>query len=409
MKTVDIAIIGGGMVGAAFALAMLRARSDTTLALVETHFPQTPDLSAAPDLRVSALSAGTVLLLQKLGAWDFIEAQRVQPYRRLRVSEHLGSHHVFAKHNTVRFDAESMGYQQLGFMVENAVTQWGLWRALETFVDAGRLRLYSSEALGALADIQQDGEGVTLGFENGGDIVAKLLVGADGGRSSVRRLLQIPAPVKPYQQTVLAVGVELAQPAAQETWQVFKPSGPVALLPLMSVAGKHYAVLICYDGSAANRYRQSLSDARLLDVLRSHYEGHLPDIIRVYGRAGFPLSRMHAQNYYQGKAVLIGDAAHTINPLAGQGVNLGFQDLRVLSRRLAFIDLADSVAVAQALAAYQALRKPENALMMHAMDAFYHGFSNDLPPLRLLRNLGLSAVGKVPWLQQQVLRHAMGL
>lgn len=409
MEHVDFCVVGGGMVGAAFALAMLRARDDVSIGVLEAHTPEPPDVDCPPDLRVSALSAGTVALLKQLGAWTFIASKRVHPYQRLSVSEHLDPQHILSQHNTVSFDAESTASTHLGYMVENTVTQWGLWRALQEFVDQGRVTFFDNTVYTQLADIQQNDEAIQLVFEGGRTINANALVGADGGRSSVRRLLEIPAPVKPYQQSVLAVGVELAAPAGLETWQVFKPSGPIAFLPMMSVANKHYAVLVCYDGLAANQYRRGLDDKRLLSVLLGHYEGYLPKIQRIFSRASFPLSRVHAKQYYRGRAVLIGDAAHTINPLAGQGVNLGFQDVRVLSQRLTAMDIDSGTALAQAFTAYQALRKPENALMMHAMDAFYHGFSNDLPALRWLRNAGLSFVAKTPWLQQQVLRHAMGL
>lgn len=403
------------MVGASFALAMLCKSENIRIIMVERHTPLGVDLQAAPDLRVSALNRATENWLTEIGGWSGIEAQRSHCYRHLSVWEKLASNHALANKNRVTFAAADSGVGYLGHFVENAVTQRALWDALQPFVDSERLVILSGgESVGALQAVEQSEQGTTL-FFSGDDntppyeIQAACIVGADGGQSTVRTLLDIDVRRFAYAQQVLAVGVELEQAAGDETWQAFRPEGPVALLPMMSVQGRHYAVLIWYDSAAACVHRQGLSDDALLQAVRQHYPSQLPAIVRIYARAGFPIARMHASTYARGRAVLIGDAAHTINPLAGQGVNLGFQDARCLSQYLAHCDVNDAAQLSCAFERYEALRRPENALMMHAMDAFYFGFSNQHGPLKLLRNAVLGITARSPWLKREVLRHAIGV
>lgn len=420
-------IVGGGMVGAACALALLKSRpstESTQVILVEQRSPCALDMSTPPNLQVSALNMASHYWLSSIGAWAFIQQQRTHPYRALSVWEELSENSRMQGKNRVQFNAKMAGFEELGYMVENRVTQWGIWQALVKFEASGQLKILTAdgkagERVGALQSIQGRDDCAQLRFasisgssENpieGLVVNAQCVIAADGGHSTVRTLAGIETDNRPYKQHVLAVGVELDEPAGDETWQAFHASGPVALLPMMSVAGKHYAVLIWYDSAARVTEHLTMDDVTLTRAIKQHYPNALPNIQSVYARARFPITKMHASMYHAGRVVLVGDAAHTINPLAGQGVNLGFKDAKALVERLSPMRNFEARELSRVFAEYERARRQDNALMMNAMDAFYYGFSNDVPPVKVLRNAALSLANRSGYLKRKVLRHAMGL
>ncbi len=416
------------MVGASIALALLK-KTQCTLALIErTPVAEVYDLTQAPDLRVSALNLASRDWLYKIGAWQRIEQTRMHPYARLSVWEDavLPSWLNTSKVNATHFMAADINQPYLGYFVENNLTQWGIWQQLMPYIRAGRCVLPFNQSnqkipfVGAYATdlLANNKQHVDVLVNDVSDtqsmmVRAKLAVIADGAQSKLRDMAGIERTQKHYKQQAYAIGVELTEPAGDETWQAFRPQGPVALLPMMSFNQRHFALLIWYQDSTEITSLKSLSNAALKQEIQHVYPKQLPNIKQVYSSASFPLVKSHAKTYSQNRVVLAGDAAHTINPLAGQGVNIGFKDAKELSDTLCelsktatqFCVMTD---IQQALRAYERKRRKENYLMMNAMDLFYYGFSNNNSPLKLARNLALAAAERSGKIKHKVLSHAVG-
>ncbi|PVZ85928.1 2-octaprenyl-3-methyl-6-methoxy-1,4-benzoquinol hydroxylase [Serratia sp. S1B] len=388
-KQVDVLVVGGGMVGAAAALGL--ARTGLSVALLEAQAPEAFDAQSPPDLRISAISCTSVELLQQLDAWALVQQMRSAPYRRLETWEWDASRVVF--------DAASLGLPELGFMVENRILQLALWQQLK---QCENLQLYCPAMLQSMQRID-DTWLVTLNSSQ--SIQARLLVGADGADSPVRKLANIGISGWQYRQSCMLISVETGAPQQDVTWQQFFPSGPRAFLPLYD----HWASLAWYDSPQRIRQLQGLPLAALEREIAVAFPSRL-GAVKVHGVGAFPLVRRHAQRYVKPGLVLLGDAAHTINPLAGQGVNLGYRDVSAL---LAVV--RDAVAQGEdwaseaVLLRYQRRRRRDNLMMQNGMDLFYASFSNDLPPLRIARNLALMAAQQAGKLKEQALKYALGL
>tara|TARA_R110002111_G_scaffold67668_2_gene110084 strand:- start:8854 stop:10149 length:1296 start_codon:yes stop_codon:yes gene_type:complete len=405
----DIVIVGAGMVGAALATGL--GREGFSVAMVDRAPAPKFDSGSAPDIRVSALSAGSERYLHSLGAWDHILNMRATPYRRLAVwdeTRHPLSNLLPRTSNQVEFDAAGLNTSHLGHIVENSVTQQGLWNAAEAEP------LVTILAGSGVTGINQTGEQARVALENGEELTATLVIGADGAQSRVRDMAGIGVTRNQYGQQAMVISVRYQGPVQDITWQGFYPSGPRAFLPLYSAGsdypGESRASLVWYDSPEEIARLGSLSNEALMAAIQQGFPVDLPHLTYIEDRASFPIARQHAKHYSAGRIVLVGDAAHTINPLAGQGVNLGFQDAQCLQSilkeaRRAGKDLAE----APVLASYEKQRRPANRRMMFAMDAFYHLFSNQIPPLHLLRNLGLGTARALPFARNRVARYAMGI
>ncbi|MGO1460904.1 MAG: FAD-dependent monooxygenase [Marinobacter sp.] len=405
----DIVIVGAGMVGAALATGL--GREGFHVAMVDRAPAPTFDPEAAPDIRVSALSVGSERYLQSLGAWDHILKMRATPYHRLAVwdeTQHPLSKLLPRTANRVEFNAAGLNTTHLGHIVENSVTQQGLWQAAKAEPSVTTL------AGNGVSSITQTHELATVTLENNKQLTAALVIGADGGQSRVRDMAGIGVTRNQYGQQAMVISVRYQGEVEDITWQGFYPSGPRAFLPLHSAGpdypGESRGSLVWYDAPENIARLKSLSHDALMAEIQRSFPAELPHLTHIDGRASFPIARQHAKHYSAGRIVLTGDAAHTINPLAGQGVNLGFQDAQCLQAILreawrAGEDLANSTR----LASYEQQRRPANRRMMFAMDAFYHLFSNQAPPLHLLRNIGLGTARAVPFARNQVARYAMGI
>lgn len=405
----DIVVVGAGMVGAALATGL--GQSGFRVAVVDRAPPALFDAEASPDIRVSALSAGSERYLRTLGAWNNILAMRATPYRRLAVwdeTRHPLQNLVPRKLSEVEFDATQLGAQHLGHIVENSVTQQALWQTAEA---EPLVTLIHGHGVSSLA---QSDEAATVTLDDGRELNAALVIGADGAQSRVRELAGIGTSRDQYGQQAMVVSVRYQGPVEDITWQGFHPSGPRAFLPLHSAGpdypGESWASLVWYDAPDELARLKALADEELMAEIQSAFPSCLPPLTHIDARASFPIARQHARHYFSGRVVLAGDSAHTINPLAGQGVNLGFQDARALQgvlreARRAGNDLADRTWLNQ----YEQQRRPANRRMMLTMDVFYHLFSNRIPPVHLLRNLGLGAARALPFARNRVARYAMGI
>ncbi len=385
----DVLIVGGGMVGAALGCCL--GNTGLEVAVVEEKRPPAYDPVQEFDLRVSALSIASRVVMETVGAWQGVASRRLCPFRRMRVWEKSG---------TTEFCSDDIRRPELGHIVENRIIQLAF---LERMEDLNNVHLFCPVST---RKIRYDANGSCVELADGGRISAKLLVAADGGNSRVRQVSGIGVSASDYRQHALVISVETAYDQQDITWQRFVPSGPQAFLPL---PGPH-ASLVWYHSPDEIRRLCALTEEDLLAELERAFPDCLGEIRRVLGRASFPLKRQHAQEYVKSGLALIGDAAHMINPLAGQGVNIGFMDAAALAEVIVAAAAKGrdfgSLAV---LREYQEKRRRENLLMMTTMDLFYRVFSNELLPLKVFRNVGLGLADRLGPAKKLVMRYAMGL
>ncbi|WP_293763881.1 FAD-dependent monooxygenase [uncultured Aquitalea sp.] len=391
MEHVDVLIVGGGMVGTALACSL--SGKGLSIAVLEQTAPPAFAPEQEPDLRVSAISPASARLLDGIGAWERIRSMRAAPYLRMQVWEDDEAHGTL-------FTAEEAGNDVLGHIVENRIIQLATTECVREREDIR----YLCPARIARIDYQPKASRVTL--EDGTVFVARLLVAADGARSAVRDAAGIGITSWDYPMHALVASCETAYDQQDITWQRFTATGPQAFLPL---TGAH-ASLVWYNTPTEVKRLLALSDEELTAAFSAAFPQKLGGIRRLISRGSFGLTRRHAASYAKDGVVLAGDAAHTIHPLAGQGVNLGYQDVAAL---------ADTVLQAHAegkdfadisvLRRYERLRKPANLAMQTGMDAFCYGFANTLPPLRAARKLGMKLADKAGPFKRGVIRYALGL
>ena len=386
MEQYDVIVAGGGMVGAATAIGL--AQQGLDVAVIEGYAPQPFMLAQAMDLRVSAISPRSVALLEQLGAWQSVMAMRLCPFKRLETWEHSECR--------TRFNADEMHLQQLGYIVENRVLQLALWQQFEQYDNITLLCPATMVAATAIDD------GYQIELDDGSLLNCGLLIGADGANSQVRQQVNIGITAWDYRQHCMLINITTALPQQDITWQQFTPAGPRSFLPLPG----HQGSLVWYDSPARIRQLSAMPAAQLQAEIMATFPSELGEFT-VLNHGSFPLTRRHAQTYYKPNVVLLGDAAHTINPLAGQGVNLGFKDVACLIDKIS--QAGGEWQQPHVLGNYERCRRPDNLIMQTGMDFFYSTFSNNIGPLKLLRNVGLRAADHTGVIKKHVLKYAMGI
>ena len=385
----DVIIVGGGMVGATLACAL--GGTDLRVALLEDAPPKDFSPEQPHDLRVSAVSIASANILKTLGAWSGIASRRLCPYRRMRVWE---------DHGDVEFSSDEINEPVLGHIVENRIIQLAV---LERVHDFKNIELISGVKT---QSVRYDVNGSLVTLEDGRTLKARLLVAADGGFSRVRQAAGMGVSGWDYEQHALVLTVDTAAGQQDITWQRFTPQGPQALLPL---DGPH-ASLVWYSTPEEVARLKTLSDDDLLGALRREFPACLGEVTRISARGSFPLRRQHALRYVKEGVALIGDAAHMIHPLAGQGVNIGLLDAAALAEVvIAARRAGDDIGSSNVLARYERMRRKNNLLMMTVMDAFYRTFGNSHGPVRLIRNLGLGLAERLKPAKKFAMSYAMGL
>lgn len=402
INTYDIAIVGGGMVGATLACAL--ADSGLKILMLDARAPEPFDDSQPHDLRVSAISPASQTVLENIGAWQGVVERRLCPYRKMRVWETQG------KGDTL-FDASDIDRAELGNIVENRILQLALWQRLERFDNV------TVHCPGVISKLQYGGgktaanamgdQGLSeLLCEDGLRVRCQLLVAADGGQSRVRQQVGIGVHSWSYPQQALVAYVRTGYPQQDITWQRFVPSGPQAFLPLSG----QYGSVVWYNTPEQVKRLSGLSDKQFSEEMGATFPAELGQIDALLGRASFPLRSQYALEYVKQGVALVGDAAHMIHPLAGQGVNIGLLDAAELADQINnALDSGEDWSALPVLQRYQRARQQHNLLMMASMDLFCRTFSNDIPPLRILRNLGLELAQKVTPARNQAMKFAMGL
>ena len=388
MQNVDITIVGAGSAG--LTLALLLAPLGLNIVLLEQG--SAPDPAKVNFNRVSALNLASQRLLSHLNAWPAIAA-KAQPYAQMQVWDADS----FAR---IEFDAATEGLAQLGWICDNEQIRLALYQQLQAH---NNVRCEFNCTINSLQQSERD---VLVNFNQQQLLLSRLLVGADGANSRVRRDAQLPLTHWDYEQQAIVATITTQQPHQACARQVFLPTGPLALLPLpdsnscsivWSCTPERAAQLLALDTTAFNQALTAASNS-VLGVLQLQNQPQ-----------AFGLTMRYASSWLRGRIVLVADAAHSIHPLAGQGMNLGLMDVAALAELIseavgANKDFADN----RLLRRYECWRKVEAQTLIAAMEVFKRGFSNQQPLLKLVRAVGMSGVNQLPWLKSQIIAAALG-
>lgn len=386
----DIIINGAGMVG--LALAGLLADSTLRIAILDREVPPEPP-EEETDTRVSALSLASCNLISSVKAWQAVEQRGLAPFRGMKVWDSTGS-------GSIEFDCSEIGQTRLGIIAENSVVRRALY---DSVAGQNNVRMLIPETL---SQFRVGAGRVEISTGNGKAYSAKLLVGADGADSVVREIAGLDAKSWPFMQKAIVCNVETEKSHSQIAWQRFLPTGPLAFLPLKET---NRCSIVWSVDSDKEKGLLSLDDAGFIASLNEASEQALGEILKVGPRSGFDLTFSHANHYVQERVALVGDAAHRIHPLAGQGVNLGFVDAAVLAETVENIanggrDIGRMVN----LRSYERSRRGHNRLMMGLMDGFKRVFGSELPLVKQMRNFGLSLTDKIPPAKHFIMQMASG-
>jgi 2-octaprenylphenol hydroxylase len=405
-KQFDVIIVGAGVVGSALACAL--GGSDLKVAVIEgrplsSDWPEQNDTVDGFDCRVSALTLASQQFLQSLEVWPLLAEQRLSPYQHMHVWDAEGT-------GSIDFHADEIHQPALGHIVENNITMAALLQVLQQQPNVelfSGLKLQSMTAVEALAA----GNEHAITLADGRQLQAKLVVAADGGQSIVRQLAGFTLRQWDYGHQAIVCTVACEAGHQQTAWQRFLPAGPLAFLPLATAAGGQQFCSIVWSTLPEYAERlMAMDDKAFALELQQAFESKLGEVQAVSRRFAFPLRQCHAADYIKPGLVLVGDAAHAIHPLAGQGVNLGLMDVQVLAEELLRaqqrqLDIGSELVLAR----YQRRRKPENLAMMAAMDGFKRLFEQPSLPLRWLRNTGMRWLDNAGPLKRRIMRQAMGL
>lgn len=395
----DIAICGGGMVGATLA-GLLRQESvlsDLRIALIEARMPTQPPI-ANVELRVSAISRASERILRRAGAWQCLPKEQLSAYQEMRVWD---AHTQSDSSSALHFSASVLGEPNLGYIIAN---NWLQWVALDATHDE-RVTCLTSQ----LNQIELLDDCASITLQDGRRITTRLVIGADGAASHSRSCVGIQTRVRPYSQTALVAQVRTERPHQFTAWQRFMPNGPIAFLPL-----NNGDCSIVWTTTPDHAAQLASMDTTMLESAITVASDHvLGEVIVVSKTATFPLQWAQVDEYCRHRFVLVGDAAHSIHPLAGQGVNLGLMDAAALVQVLAQARQAgcsvDALSELAVLRRYERWRKTENTLALGLVDSLNRLFSNERISISWLRRSGLMAVQNLPFIKRQLMLRALGL
>jgi 2-octaprenyl-6-methoxyphenol hydroxylase len=417
--TVDVLIAGGGMVGQTLAIAL--GGAGMAVAVIDRVDPAT-QLDTGFDGRVSAIAAGSRHVLEALGIWPYLAAE-AEPILDIRVTEANSSlfihfDHADLAHDGLRHslwrrarlgDADEVPAQPFGHIIENRVIRAGLMRRLADVPNVTAI------APAELAEVTNEPARALATLKDGRRIAATLVVGAEGRESLLRQSRGIAVTRWSYGQTAIVCTVAHERPHGGVAHERFFPVGPFAILPMTDGrdergAAQHRSSLVWVERSATVPAMLALGQADFDAEIARRFGDFLGKVHAIGPRWSYPLGLSHAERYVDERLVLIGDAAHAIHPLAGQGLNLGIRDVAALAEVL--VDarrLGLDIGFGEVLARYERWRRTDNVVLAAVTDGLNRLFSNSFAPLALARDLGLAAVNRVPPLKRFFMRHAMGL
>ena len=384
----DVIVSGAGMVGSCAAIAL--GVRGMRVALVEpvAASPGTDNTAREYDLRVSAISPGSRAILQQIGIWDQLDAARICYYEQM---------HIWHQHGeaSVSFDAVDLARDNLGAIVENRLVQQTLHRACDA---SPNIEWFMPDRIEAL--LENQAEGVELRLESGRCISAALLIAADGRSSPTRELAGIEVQSGSYRQAAIVANVDTALPHRHTAWQRFLSTGPLAFLPLAN--GQSSIVWSCDDAFAEEII--ALEDEAFCAALAEAFEFKLGEITACSERRSFPLGWHNCERWLQGRVLLIGDAAHGVHPLAGQGVNLGFSDVELCTQLIS----GHHGAIPQTqLRRYERQRKSETWVASTGFSALKWVYGLDQPWMTHPRDLGMRVLDNIPLLKRVLVGKAV--
>jgi 2-octaprenylphenol hydroxylase len=390
MRNFDVIVVGAGIVGATAACAL--ARSGLQVGVIEPRPPSDNFDPQTYDNRVSAITRASEQIFRALGAWDAMLARRVTPLREMQVWDGAGR-------GAIHFDCAELGEDALGYIVENRVMQVALFDTLRALP---QVEIFCPATP---TQLRIDNAGAELTLDDGHTLRAALIIGGDGHASWVRKQCGIATHTSPYEQSALVANVETALPHGETAWQRFTAEGPVALLPL---SNGHSSLVWSVPHARAETLLQ-LDNVNFLRELNSAFGDSLGAIHAVGARGTHPLQRAHAHAYVSARVALVGDAAHTVHPMAGQGVNMGLLDAAALAEVLvnahaARRDLGDLLVLRR----YERWRKGHNYAMQGAIDALKRLFASRNPAVLWARNSGLRMTHDSDALKNLITSHAIG-
>ncbi|MCA6223126.1 FAD-dependent 2-octaprenylphenol hydroxylase [Photorhabdus antumapuensis] len=393
MQSFDVVIAGGGMVGLALACGL--QGSGLRVAVVENYPPTQPVIAGEEyALRVSAINAASERLLQHLGVWQQILEMRTSPYQEMEVWER-------DSFGRIRFSAAEYGLEYLGHIIENRVIREALWKKADSLSE---VTILSPAALKQVAWGENE---AFMTLSDGRMLTARLVVGADGAHSWLRQHADIPLTFWDYEHHALVATIRTEEPHGRVARQVFYGDGILAFLPL---ADPHLCSIVwSLPGEVAEQYKQ-LDHRRFNQQLAVDFDLRLGQCELMSERLTIPLTGRYARNFAAHRLALLGDAAHTIHPLAGQGVNLGLMDVAELIGELRRLHgQGKDIGQHFYLRRYERRRKYGAAVMLAGMQGFRQLFDGNNPAKKLLRDVGLSLADNLPGIKPKLLRQAMGL
>lgn len=387
----DVVIVGSGMVGNTLACALLQ--QGLHVALIEAT-PSLPIPLDTLDIRTFAITRASERIFAHVGAWSAMQALRVSPFQYMHVWDEQGK-------GKVHFDCTQIHQPILGHIVEQSVIQTALLQRLTEFDNLTWYRPAKVKYFQLL------GHSMQVILDDDRVLTTQLLVGAEGANSALRTAAGIPYLMQDYGQQAIVANVTTTLSHQHTAWQRFLSTGPLAFLPLPDT--KMSSIVWSADTPVAQRLMR-LDKAAFQQALAQAFEYQLGEVIDCGQRAIFPLQRRHAQHYIQQRFALVGDAAHTIHPLAGQGVNLGLLDAASLSQMIAEArSVHHDFGSHATLRRYERWRKGETMAMMAAMDGFKRLFASELPMVQWARSFGLNFTDVATPLKQVMMQYAMGL
>jgi len=405
MQKFDLLIVGAGMVGLTLALA-LRKTTNLNIAIADTL--PLADLTNEPEVRVSAINVASKTIFEQLDVWKNIKNQRLQAYQNMHVWDKAGL-------GKLDFSIDDLNdfpkNDHLGWIIENKVIRNALWQKAEQ--DEGISFFTQSK----LANIAVGESEVFASFELPADnsindtqppVIAKLVVGADGANSWLRKQMDMTMIIRDYDHHALVATVKCSQGHKNTAWQVFLPSGPLAFLPLFPQNNNVCSIVYSTSPEEAKRLT-ALTPTDFAKELTAASDGKLGAIELISERFTHPLTMRLAQDFIKDRMVLIGDAAHTIHPLAGQGVNLGLLDAAALAQSLASLAPEQDLADQKNLKEFARYRKSEAVEMIAAMEAIKQTFSVQQSGFKLLRGFGMSLLNNIKPAKKLLVKQALGL
>jgi len=390
MQHVDVAIIGGGIVGLTLASAL--QNTECSIAIVNKGAISMP-AGDKPTARVSAINQANINALKGFGVWDCVQQDRANAYHAM---------HVWDKDSfgDIHFNSDDVAADSLGVIIENQALVNGLSTQVQgqsnvSFYEHGVDRILSGP------------NQTMVMFDNGDALSCRLLVGADGANSIVRKHAGFPITFKDYEHTAIVANIRTAQAHGNVARQAFTPTGPLALLPMVD---PNVCSIVWSQAPEAANALLALSDDDFCNALAVACDMVLGKVALETNRVSFPLTMRYARQWAKDSIVLVGDAAHTIHPLAGQGANLGMQDAQALAHHLsALISEQKDIGAHKNLRAYERERKSEAVKMIAAMDGFKLLFDGNAPLKKIVRGIGLTVTDKLAPVKHAFITHAMGL